>query len=369
MNVDKVKLLFFVPSNSYGGGEAYIFNLISYIKGAKSNCEVLVLTGCRLLESYLAELNVRVVYLNTSPQLGLRLMISISNLNYYISNFSPDAVFLNGLPEAGVYSRYIKFQNLICICHSNEYWLRESKFVSVKRLLKWLVIFNFDRYLKKLIVITDEAVKSTSFLRASGLTIEKIHNGISPIVLKKNQSFLKKDFVVFGRISRLCPGKGNENLIMAFSEYYEVHQNGYLFFAGEGEDFDSLNSLVESLGLQKNVVFLGHVKPIEFYSKIDCMVSPSDMEGLPTVIIEAMSCNVPIISTNVGGVSELINHLDTGYLVQPYSISELKEAMCFFSDNQDLFHSMAKKAYIKYLLEFSLNSFGEKTWRNIVEII
>ena len=58
--------------------------------------------------------------------------------------------------------------------------------------------------------------------------------------------------------------------------------------------------------LNNNVIFLGWQNPIEFYKKIDCLILTSEIEGLPNVILEGLASGLPIISTDVGGISNAL---------------------------------------------------------------
>ncbi|MSW50301.1 MAG: glycosyltransferase, partial [Actinobacteria bacterium] len=60
------------------------------------------------------------------------------------------------------------------------------------------------------------------------------------------------------------------------------------------------------LQLNNNVIFLGWQNPIEFYKKIDCLILTSEIEGLPNVILEGLASGLPIISTDVGGISNAL---------------------------------------------------------------
>ena len=77
-----------------------------------------------------------------------------------------------------------------------------------------------------------------------------------------------------------------------------------MLIAGDGP----LRKDVSEYTIQKrNISFLGWQNPIEFYKRIDCLILTSEMEGVPNVILEALASGLPIISTDVGGISEILS--------------------------------------------------------------
>lgn len=357
----KKKILFYVPSIVYGGGESYVYNLVCKLIEFY-NVEILILTACESLENNLKDVNVKVKLISASPSLGFGLFKGLISLNYYSRTLKPDIVFLNGLAEAGAFSRFIYKGNssFISIGHSNEFWLRQNHILSIKILVRKVITFNFFKYLDKLIVITDEALKSVETKEVFNCKVVKIHNG-SPII-KLSDVNLIRVVPTFGRISRLCEGKGNVQLINAFAKLIRNGYNAKLIFAGTGPQLSHLESLVKYYKLTNFIVFVGHVAPNEFFSSIDCMVSTSVMEGLPTVISESFSCHVPVISTCVGGVPEMITHDYNGFLIKPDSELEIYNALNHFINNPELYKYYAVNAYNTYLNYFSIDVSTYKTW-------
>ncbi|MGI2808287.1 glycosyltransferase family 4 protein [Vibrio vulnificus] len=349
------KILIYAPSITYGGGESYVFNLLNELK-KRYIFEVLVITGCKHLKQKIGPdtklCRVKVVY--TSPRLGLMSALGIARLNYEILKFTPDFIFLNGLPESGGLSRYVigDKNKKITICHSNELWLRNKK-NTIGNLIKKAIYYNFTGHLGKIIAINNEVLKSFEGISIGNAYIKKVYSGVPTIDLIARES---NDIPVFGRISRLCPGKGNELLLEAFSDLVSLGYNARLVLAGSGEQLNYLKKLVVKLGIIDKVEFLGHVEPDVFFSKIDCMISPSTMEALPTVIAEAMSCKIPVIATNVGGVPEMIEHEFSGFLIEPSSTSEIRKALQLFLECPERFQAYKDNAFEAYRNLFSIET-------------
>ena len=82
--------------------------------------------------------------------------------------------------------------------------------------------------------------------------------------------------------------------------------------------------LVTKLNISDNVIFLGIRDDLpDIFSACDSLLMPSRNEGLPRVAIEAMAAGKPVIATDVGGTSEVVNHGETGILVDPGDIEKM----------------------------------------------
>lgn len=98
---------------------------------------------------------------------------------------------------------------------------------------------------------------------------------------------------------------------------------------GDGMDFEVMKEYCKQLGLNGNVIFKGLLEGNELASALsqgDFLVLSSNYENLPVVILEALSCGIPVVSTNVGGIHEVINN-ENGILVKPNDNRNLAEAI------------------------------------------
>lgn len=116
--------------------------------------------------------------------------------------------------------------------------------------------------------------------------------------LHSNHLFTDETFTIIN-VGRLTNAKGQWHLIRALSYVKKEIANIKLLILGQGELENYLKDLVENLGLNDNVVFLGYQKnPFKYIRKSDLFVFSSLYEGFGNVIIESMACNTPIISTD-----------------------------------------------------------------------
>jgi len=141
-----------------------------------------------------------------------------------------------------------------------------------------------------------------------------------------------KDAFVFGTVGRLKKVKGQAVLFQAFARVCRKYPDSWLVLAGEGPLETELRSLAMELDIHKRVVFLGFRRDIPYVLRAyDCFVLPSLSEGHPLSLMEAMATGIPVISSRVGGVPEILDSFDQKIMVTPSSVKELSAAMTWLA--------------------------------------
>jgi colanic acid/amylovoran biosynthesis glycosyltransferase len=131
-------------------------------------------------------------------------------------------------------------------------------------------------------------------------------------------------------VGRLVAAKGHHVLLLACAELAKQGLAAEVTFVGDGPDRKSLESLAQSLGLGSRATFAGSVnrdRVHAYYDQTDLFVLPSFAEGLPVVLMEAMAKKIPVVSTRITGIPELIDSGSNGLLVSASSVGELAGAI------------------------------------------
>ncbi len=152
---------------------------------------------------------------------------------------------------------------------------------------------------------------------------------------------------VLGSIGSFEPRKGHPILFDALEELVNnCLPNAHLMMVGDGPDEQKLKEKVADQGLDRNVSFFPFTdQPNYIFERLDMTVLPSlYKEGLPNVLLESMSMGVPVISSNIGGVPEIVMDGETGYVVEPGDKSALVDAIKKAWTNQDKYREMKVKA-------------------------
>lgn len=134
--------------------------------------------------------------------------------------------------------------------------------------------------------------------------------------------------IVFGAVGRLSWVKNYPLLMSAFSELARQRRDVTLVIAGDGPDRSRLEAEANDLALNGRVRFVGHRRDVvDFLSAIDVLVHASRVECSVQVVPEAYAVGTPVVSTRVGGATEIIESGVNGYLVPPNDAAALRSAL------------------------------------------
>ncbi len=164
---------------------------------------------------------------------------------------------------------------------------------------------------------------------------------------------------ILGSIGSFEPRKGHPVLFEALSELVKTAlPDVHLMMVGDGPDETILKDMAKNLGLERNISFFPFTdEPNIIYERLDMTVLPSlNKEGLPNVLLESLSMGVPVVSSNIGGIPEIVVDGDTGFLVEPGNISALAEAIRKIWSNRDKYEEMQVSAR-----NLILNQFDKRT--------
>ena len=152
---------------------------------------------------------------------------------------------------------------------------------------------------------------------------------------------------VLGSIGSFEHRKGHPVLFEALAELvHNALPDAHLMMVGDGPDEAMLKEKAKLLGLERNISFFPFTsQPDLIFELLDITVLPSlYKEGLPNVLLESMSMGVPVVSSNIGGVAEIVLDGETGYMVEPGDKFALVEAILIIWGNQTRYQNMKVQA-------------------------
>jgi glycosyltransferase involved in cell wall biosynthesis len=170
-----------------------------------------------------------------------------------------------------------------------------------------------------------------------GVDIDLFKKGSTNAI--KEEFKIKNSTKIVLFVGQLIPRKGLNYLIDAIPEVLSKDKEILFVFAGTGYQREKLELICEQKGIKNNILFTGGIdltQLIKWYSIADIFVLPSLSEGRPTVIYEAMACEVPIIATDVGGVSEQVMDGYNGFVVPPINSKILADKITFLFENEEI---------------------------------
>lgn len=154
----------------------------------------------------------------------------------------------------------------------------------------------------------------------------------------------KMETFTLGYIGSISSVKGVSWLIETFKSL-EREISAKLLIAGKGTNKEYMDYVKSIAGTDKNIKFLGYVKPEEFYNKIEVCVMPSLWpDTFPGVAYESCAYNVPVIASNLGGLPEIIHNKVNGLLIDPSDKVSLKQAILKLYKDNNLLSRLSQDA-------------------------
>jgi glycosyltransferase involved in cell wall biosynthesis len=160
-------------------------------------------------------------------------------------------------------------------------------------------------------------------------------------------------------VARLSPEKAHDQLLDSFRQILQRRPRARLWICGDSFGFwqkyrDRLFAQHRRLALESSVSFLGYRSNLtELFAMADLMVHPSHVEGVPIAIISGMAAGLPVVASNVGGISEVIRPGVTGLLVPENGVTEFAEAVVGLLENDGARASLGSAARRFVEMEYS----------------
>ncbi len=192
--------------------------------------------------------------------------------------------------------------------------------------------------------------------------IQTLHNGIDLERFAPNTDVIGKGNMILG-VGRLVPKKGFDTLIDACRILKDRGVDFSCVIAGDGEQAGALEEKRGSLNLVEEITFTGAVTSDEALKLIHssalvclpCTVGPdNNIDALPTVLLEALACGIPAVSTTISGIPEIIDSGENGLLVDSNNPKELAMQLEKILADRSLGRKLGAAGRIKAEREFDL---------------
>jgi len=179
--------------------------------------------------------------------------------------------------------------------------------------------------------------------------------------LRAKYGLVEDEFPVVGILANLRDMKGHRHVIAALPSILKKYPGTRFLFAGRDDSNSAICQLARNAGVEHAIKFLGFVEhPLELFAVMDIFLLPSDWEGFPVSILEAMQAGVPIIATAVGGIPEMIRTGEDGILIPPQDPGQIAEAVNLLARDFALRASLVKSADARYQSLYTLETMSEK---------
>ena len=349
-----------------GGPASFVPKISKYLINKGHNVKIICLSDKEHLD-YKDEFSV--IRINRNLPIISRWFKTIVKI-YNVSKKS-DLIFVNGLGTEATIANLFSRKKVIRKIVGDPVWERvynkklinesfddfqENKhgiFISLQKIIR-----NWSINKSNLIITPSQHLKT--FINKIGVDnkILVINNGVT--IQETNNKVFQNSIIQLLVVSRLVTQKNIDSIIKAV----KVMENEgiILNIVGDGSEINNLKNLVENYELEEKVNFIGKIenaKLNEYLSNADIFVQASNYEGLPHSILEAINYEIPILSTEVGGCSVLLNKGERGYII-PLPISEtgISDGIRRIINNKKEAMSKAKvaKEFLNQQHNFNMNA-------------
>ena len=201
-----------------------------------------------------------------------------------------------------------------------------SQFALPRRMIVWAA-----RRAAALVTVSTALKAALTQLGVDPGKISVLRNGVDtrlfhPVDRPSQRARLGLTGTVLLMVGNLVALKGHELVLRALCEF----SGACLLIIGDGREKRNLTELASALGIRDRVTFLGAMPQeqlAEYYGSADALVLASSREGWPNVLLEAMACGTPVVSTRVGGTPEIVAAPEAGVLVSERSAHGIVEAL------------------------------------------
>ena len=248
--------------------------------------------------------------------------------NYIIKHGRPDLVHLHVPIKAGILALWLK-KNYKIPYLVTEHWGIYNDIVEDNYTSRGIA---FKRYTKKIFQEASRFISVSDYL-ANGVNklIGKMEYEVIPNTVDTDLFFYKEKEAFFFRfihVSNMVPLKNAEGILRSFKNFIQEHGNAELLMVGDKSS--EIRNYAKSLDFPIAALkFLGEIPYTQVATEMqaaDCLILFSNIENSPCVIGEALCCGLPVITTNVGGIPELVNQ-SNAIMIESKDEKSLTQAM------------------------------------------
>ena len=352
------RILYVITRAERGGAQTHLLNLLHAMH---HDFEVLLATG---EEGFLTEAcRTRGIPVHVIPLLQRRInpfadVKALFSLRKLIRDFRPDLLHAH-TSKAGFLTRLAGRTLGVPSVYTIHTWLFGTPAISkISSLLGWPGERLAARWCDRIITVARAGadVIGRSGI-ASGEKVVTIYNGIPDCGEQANLSSVRSPTLVM--VARFTEAKDHDTLLRAFAK---TRAETRLLLVGDGHLRAKFEALARELRIETRVDFLGDRGDVpSILARADIFVLASKTEMFPISILEAMRAGLPVISSQVGGVSEIVTHGETGLLVESQSVDALTHALNAMIASLELRRRLGQQARQRFLSAHLSTQMEEQT--------
>ncbi|MCI5133455.1 MAG: glycosyltransferase family 1 protein, partial [Candidatus Electrothrix sp. EH2] len=228
----------------------------------------------------------------------------------------------------------------------------------------------YIRFFPKIVAVSPEVRQLMRRYLIPAKKMQVIINGIDMQEFRKDaeernrirgEFYIAPETPLIGVFGRISPEKGQKYFLAAAAQVLKVFPEAQFILVGDGFQGDEMRQYAVELGISDRVIFAGFRPNIAaFYSALDIFVLPSLLEGTPMALLEAMSTELPVVASNVGGVGRIIRDEENGLLVPPADADELATGIRRLLEDSAWAARLAKNGFYTVESSYSAQKMAEE---------
>ncbi len=236
--------------------------------------------------------------------------------------------------------------------NTNEKFMLEFNYLlksSEKKLMKRSdALIGVSMYTKKELTEFYNIEEDKIHVIYNGVDVDKFRPNNMKAHLRRELGFEQKEKVILF-VGRLYQRKGLDTLLESVPKVIQRVKDAKFIISGEGfkQIKEKLLRLTKKLDIERYVSFAGYFpddKLPDLYAASDIFVLPALYENFPFAILEAQATGLPVVSTIVGGIPEIISNKENGLLVEPSNREQITQALLFLLENQEFAERLGRNA-------------------------
>ncbi len=215
----------------------------------------------------------------------------------------------------------------------------------------------------QVVAVSPEAVNIMKpWEKPNGRPILYIANGISlrpyekPVSREEARARLgwSPDAFIVGIVARVTAIKGHVRLVDVFSQILRRIPTAVLVIVGDGSARDNVERRIEELGLDSSIYFVGERQDVPLIlSALNVFCLPSETEGMPITLLEAMAAARPVVASTVGAIPEVVEDGVSGILTSPFDSDAIEKALLFMAEDSQRAARMGEAGRRRVAQDFS----------------
>lgn len=288
------KVLHILNSSSYSGAENVVINIIKNMEKYKYKFDFCYTSKTGVIEKRLKNEQIEYYLIDS---------LSIHNIKKAVSYYKPDIIHAHDFTASIMSSIAIKNIPIISHLHNNPPWIKEY---CIKSLAYKFTIKKYE----KILTVSESVISEYIFKDCMKKKSVVIGNPIDTSIIKEKANIKKVDEkydILF--IGRLTEQKNPIRFINLIKKIVDDIPDIRCACIGDGNLYEECKRHIEKLNLNKNIKLYGFLEnPYTYLKEAKLLCITSEWEGFGLVAIEALSLGVPVLTTGVGGLSEIVNN-------------------------------------------------------------